>query len=533
MNETSQHFEQTFFVKLCKKHNLQQLYVPKVKVSSYENYLQIIKEQDIEIDAQKRSDTITSEIDKIAAKHGINPIDGYAKIIQENVYLTEKPIVITGEIPSGFLNIPQAMLITTMVKDQKYVPFLQSNGNISPYFAIIAENGSKDGYRKSVADGHQKVLQARLWDAKVFFEQDASKQSNITLEKAQQLLSNVKDSGGHTLLDKANAIAEIALEGLSFDKHLYYYLFLDLITDSVKEFTELQGKIGSKYIGSIWQPKASNQDLQAIEQVLQFMYEGPVPGLSSKAYNALLAYYIYYINDNLAKGNEPTPKSDPFALKKHASFVSQVIMLNKDNSHFNINKMASDKTIQFMANRIANDLKKQILQITFNDEEVEGYAKENGLKMLQNAFTESASVNFTQAHDRLKIVQKMVTNGTVFIINKAVDRIAKIIDSVNSTEGTEVSDKKEINAFNLLAKKIDDLLLVEDIKNYSSKLKQGSLEASEEMLEKLKNSAYDMYNFLDTYLNQYRVIENPAARLQPVTQVLEKLQSIAKLLQVL
>ena len=77
------------------------------------------------------------------------------------------------------------------------------------------------------------------------------------------------------------------------------------------------------------------------------------------------------------------------------------------------------------------------------------------------------------------------------------------------------------------------MLLVEDIKNYSSKLKQGSLEASEEMLEKLKNSAYDMYNFLDTYLNQYRVIENPAARLQPVTQVLEKLQSIAKLLQVL
>ena len=143
------------------------------RVNNFNSYLDILKSQNIVLDQEKRKAIIVKKFDNICnsrkLKNNFNQ-----KLIEEVVNLVEKPNVIIGKFQEIYLKIPQEILIITMQKHQKYFPLFDNNSKLTNLFLLVANLPDKKGYIKT---GNQRVIEARLSDAKFFW--DKNKRQNL------------------------------------------------------------------------------------------------------------------------------------------------------------------------------------------------------------------------------------------------------------------------------------------------------------------------------------------------------------------
>lgn len=216
-------------------------------------YEETCKEHFLIVDPEVRKQMILEGLQKLADEKG-GTIIMDDDLLEEVVYLVEYPTALCGEFDEDYLKLPEAAIITPMKDHQRYFPMRDKDGKLMNLFLTV-RNGN-DYHLETVQHGNERVLRARLDDAKFFFEEDKKHKLADYTEKLKKI---VFQDGLGTLYDKAQRLEKITVFlnhkldlGLDDAKLQRASLLAkaDLATQMVMEFTELQGVMGKEYASS-------------------------------------------------------------------------------------------------------------------------------------------------------------------------------------------------------------------------------------------------------------------------------------------
>ncbi|PZD93928.1 glycine--tRNA ligase subunit beta [Paenibacillus sambharensis] len=293
-------------------------------------YLDKLREQHVIADLAEREGLIVKQIEELAAEKGWN-IAVKEDLLEEVLFLVEYPSVLFGTFDPSFLNIPQEVLITSMREHQRYFPVLDKNGKLLPYFVTV-RNGDRTSIEQ-VAKGNEKVLRARLSDAKFFYSED----QKLAIADANAKLENIvyhEELG--SLADKVRRIrslADLIAGSLAVDEQSHRDISraaeickFDLVTQMVYEFPELQGIMGEDYARKAGESEAVSR---ALFEHYQPRFAGDrAPGSLVGAVVAL-ADKMDTIAGCFSIGIIPTGSQDPYALRRQAAGIVQIMLSHK------------------------------------------------------------------------------------------------------------------------------------------------------------------------------------------------------------
>jgi glycyl-tRNA synthetase beta chain len=277
---------------------------------TFEDYEALLRENGVILSAAARQSKIESEI---TARIKPDPA-----LMQTLVYLTEFPTAITGNFDPEFLKLPAEVLVTVMRYHQKYFSVEHHDGSLAPHFvAVMNTAADPDGL---VRHGNERVLRARFNDARFFWDTDQKR----TLEQRVPDLTHVTFQAKlGTYFDKTQRI-EGLVAILNGDEHALRAARLskvDLTTELVKEFTELQGIIGGLYARAQGEPEA----------VATAIYDQYKPVSMEDSIPRTLSGQILSIADKLdtllgcfQAGLIPSGSKDPFALRRAAQGIVKI-----------------------------------------------------------------------------------------------------------------------------------------------------------------------------------------------------------------
>ncbi len=305
-----------------------------IEVNNAEEYFNKLENGFVIVDQNERKNIIKGQIENLLGDNN-RIIDNCESLLEEVSFLVEYPTAFMGSFDKEFLTLPKEAVITPMKEHQRYFPIEDNDGNLINCF-IAVRNGSEE-YIDVVKEGNEKVLRARLSDAKFFFEED----KKIGLDQCVQKLKNVvfQETIG-TMYDKtvnignaANYLSRalnISQEDIKHLERAAYLCKADLVTNMVKEFDELQGIMGREYailqgespivanaIKEHYMPRFSEDDVP--ESLL-----GSILSISDK---------IDTITGCFAIGIKPTGSQDPYALRRQAIGIINIVL----NKSININ----------------------------------------------------------------------------------------------------------------------------------------------------------------------------------------------------
>jgi glycyl-tRNA synthetase beta chain len=300
-----------------------------IEVSDFADYEKSLKAAKVQIDAGTRKETIAADAAKMAKGAGVVLKDDPA-LLDEVAGLVEWPVVLMGEIDAEFMDVPPEVLITSMRKHQKYFATEDAKGNLAPKFVVVANRETADGGRQVIA-GNERVLRARLADAKFFWDQD---RKTPLASKAPQLKERVFHAKLGTLDEKVDRMQALAVElcefvsGANRDKvrSAARLAKADLSTGMVGEFPDLQGIMGAYYA-------RHDGESEAVAAAIADHYSplGPSDACPSKPESVCvaLADKIDSLVGFWSIDEKPTGSKDPYALRRAALGVIRLIIENK------------------------------------------------------------------------------------------------------------------------------------------------------------------------------------------------------------
>ncbi|MFM9911999.1 MAG: glycine--tRNA ligase subunit beta [Methylophilaceae bacterium] len=272
----------------------------------------------------------------LKAGKGLQPIADDA-LLDEVTALVERPNVLIGQFEEAFLEVPQECLILTMKANQKYFPLLDADGDLSNKFLLVSNINPKDP--SAVIQGNERVVRPRLADAKFFFDQDRKK---TLAERVSGLDKVVYHNKLGSQGERTQRVAKLAkhigeqlggavLAGLAEQAALLAKV--DLLTDMVGEFPELQGIMGGYY--ALHDGLAADI-AEAIEDHYKPRFAGDDLPRNMVGTCVALADKLETLVGLFKIGQVPTGDKDPFALRRHAlglirMLVEQELALRLDD----------------------------------------------------------------------------------------------------------------------------------------------------------------------------------------------------------
>lgn len=243
-----------------------------------------------------------------------------AKTLTEVINLTEFPTVLIGSFDEEFLRVPEEIIVDAMLMHQRYFPLYDEAGKLTNRF-IVVTNGNPD-CASTIIDGNERVVRARLADAKFFYEEDLKKPLESFVDRLdevvfQETLGTMKAKTDRivALADELARDAELS-EQDSADVHRAAYLSkADLVSNAVVEFTSVQGIMGSYYAAASGE---TDQVARAIADHYRPRFAGDDMPESIVGRIVATADKLDTICGLFAVGQGPTGSSDPFALRRAA-----------------------------------------------------------------------------------------------------------------------------------------------------------------------------------------------------------------------
>lgn len=289
-------------------------------------YEETCKEHFLIVDPEVRKQMILDGLQKLADEKG-GTIIMDDDLLEEVVYLVEYPTALCGEFDEDYLKLPEAAIITPMKDHQRYFPMRDKDGKLMNLFLTV-RNGN-DYHLETVQHGNERVLRARLDDAKFFFEEDKKHPLADYTEKLKKI---VFQDGLGTLYDKAQRLEKITVFlnhkldlGLDDAKLQRASLLAkaDLATQMVMEFTELQGVMGKEYALIDGEDKGV---AEAINEQYQPRFAGDVLPQTDMGKVLGIADKFDTITGMFSRGFIPTGSQDPFALRRQTIGILNILM---------------------------------------------------------------------------------------------------------------------------------------------------------------------------------------------------------------
>lgn len=319
-----------------------------------------------------------------AANHAV--LAEHAALLHEVAALVEYPVVYGGEFSADFLEVPQECLILSMKQHQKYFPLVDGNGKLLPRFLLVSNLETNDP--QHIVHGNERVLRARLSDAKFFYDQDRKTSLESRIPRLGDVVYHNKLG---SQLGRINRIKKLAAEiarslgaNVEHAERAAYLCKADLLTDMVGEFPELQGIMGQYYA-------LHDGEDAVVAQAIEAHYHPRFAGDSLPQDNIGAAVALAEKLDTLVGiygvGLIPTGDKDPFGLRRHALGVLRilaekalpldlVLLLNLAKNQF-ASEVLADSVAQdvhgFMLERLKNNLR----ETGFEPGEVEAVLSQN------------------------------------------------------------------------------------------------------------------------------------------------------------
>ncbi|MTI70897.1 MAG: glycine--tRNA ligase subunit beta [Firmicutes bacterium] len=447
-----------------------------IKIANVDEYFEKLRENYVIVDQNERMEIIKSGCEKLAKEKGGNLLQDKG-LLKELTYIVEYPTPLIGNINHKFLDLPKEVITTPMKEHQRYYPVVDDKDRLLPYF-IAVRNGNKE-YLDTVAKGNEKVIEARLEDAKFFFEED----TKYNLEDYVNNLKNVvfQEKLG-TIYDKTIRIKELTThlseilqlgdETESNIQRAAYLSKADLVTNMVNEFSELQGIMGREYA------KISGEN----EIVSLAIYEHYLPRFSEDDYPTTTAGAVISIADKLdticgcfAIGIQPTGSQDPYGLRRQALGIINIIL--DKNINISIDELIDNSLSIYKSNIDFNIDKVKEEIIKFFKARMKNMFINNGIRYDVVDAIINVNNNITDLQTRAIELNKWIKKDELEEVLTAFNRVVKLANKANET-------------------KIDKDLLKEE---EEKKLYQVFSDVKETILSYIKEREYD--KALDGLLN--------------------------------
>ena len=255
-----------------------------------------------------------------------------AKIMEEVVNLAEYPTVMVGSFDELFLAVPKEITVDAMLVHQRYFPLFNADGTLANKF-LITSNGDP-AFEANIVDGNERVVAARLYDAKFFYDEDLKHPLGDYVERLDEVV--FQESLG-TMRAKTNRIVSLAAD-LACDAGLCEQdaadavraaelCKADLVTGAVVEFTSVQGTMGYYYALASGE---NEQVAHAIGDHYRPRFSGDEPPASLVGKVVATADKLDTICGLFAVGQGPTGSSDPFALRRSAIGIMSMLLAEVD-----------------------------------------------------------------------------------------------------------------------------------------------------------------------------------------------------------
>ncbi|MEE4237405.1 MAG: glycine--tRNA ligase subunit beta, partial [Anderseniella sp.] len=297
-------------------------------VSDFEDYETKLKAHHVMLRTDERMDSIRASAKDLAFAKGLELIEDES-LLAETAGLVEWPVVLMGEFDKTFLDVPPEVIITSIKTHQKCFSVANKDGGLSNNYLLVSNLIAKDGGSK-IVEGNNKVIAARLSDAKFFWEQDRKTRLEDRLPKLEQITFHAKLGTQRERVARIEALAgEIArIIGADVEqaKLAAKLAKTDLVSEMVGEFPELQGLMGSYYARAEGLP---DDVCDAIRD--HYKPQGPsdeVPA-GKVAQAVALADKIDTLVGFWAIDEKPTGSKDPYALRRAALGVIRIVLEGK------------------------------------------------------------------------------------------------------------------------------------------------------------------------------------------------------------
>lgn len=276
---------------------------------------------------ERRRAVIAEGIERIEAERGGAHVDTPKKVLDEVVNLCEWPSVLTGTFDEEFLQVPHEIICESMLSNQRYFPIYDASGALTREFVVVG-NG-RPACAETIIDGNERVVRARLYDAKFFYDEDLK----VPLEEFRSRLADVafQEKLG-SVLQKSERIEDLAL-AIASEAHVgahaasdaqraAHFAKADLVSSAVVEFTSQQGVMGGYYATAAGE---TPEVAAAIRDHYRPRFAGDELPEGIAGCIVAVADKLDTICGMFAIGEPPTGSKDPFALRRSAIGVINIL----------------------------------------------------------------------------------------------------------------------------------------------------------------------------------------------------------------
>ncbi len=486
----------------------------KLKVETFAEYKALLKQNGVIIDPKERRTQIVKQAEKKLARLEAN-LHPDELLLEKLTYDVEHPYVFVGSFPKEYLKLPLEVLSTAMREGQRLFSVLKGKKQL-PNFLGVA-----DAYKDPkflIRDGNERVLKARLEDAKFFWEQDVKSSLKEKSKSLDQIIFQERLGSYHDKTDRLKKIVTYLADRLEHQEEKNAAIGAaelckaDLVTDMVREFPSLQGKIGGLY---------AKEESHAFP-VWKAIYEHYQPVSLDDSSPSLMTGAILSIADKLDTivgttgiGVEVSGSKDPFGIRRNAQGVCKIILEKKLSFSF---PRLLDKVIKTMKDRLVRD-----------KEDVKSYVMDFFKSRLQHIFESQgyrydlvkAALapgldNIYHCFLRLKALDSLKDSPQfepMIIIAKRVNNILRNQSQhkVNEELLLEKQERELHTTFTIIRDNILPLIAV------------GDFAKAQRMIFRMRSSINDFFDHVLVMTEDKRIQRNRLALLQEISRLFSQI----------
>ncbi len=389
----------------------------EIIVRRYEDYADQLHKAHVIVDASARLETIRADAKNLAFAQGFEMIEDEA-LLKEVAGLVEWPVVLMGSFDESFLTVPPEVIITTIKVNQKCFCLKDRTGKLANKYLLVANTIAADG-GKTIIAGNNKVIAARLSDAKFFWDQDRKTKLEDLLPKLDSITFHSKLGMQGIRVKRIEQLSEkiaIAIGADSEKAKLAARLCKsDLVTSMVGEFPELQGLMGRYY--------ALNQGIDPeVADAIRDHYkpQGPSDSIpvSKVGMAVALADKFNTLVGFWAIGETPTGSKDPFALRRAALGIVRVIL--SEGLRIRVRKLHEEEFLKLSGSPTAEHIVGEWIPegssgdtlLDFFADRLKVYLKDQGAR-----------------HDLIDAVFSLGGQDDLLMVTRRVDALSKFLDT--------------------------------------------------------------------------------------------------------
>jgi glycyl-tRNA synthetase beta chain len=497
----------------------------EINIDYPDEYLKKLRDAYVWADIKERKQGVEEQIAQ-QAKDCNGKVLFDPDLVDTVVNLIEYPAPVTGTFEKEFLNLPPQVLITAMREHQKYFAVIDDNEKLMPHF--IAVNNTKTKNMNLVAKGHERVLRARLSDAKFFYESDLKVPAESRVEKLKGVLFQARLGSMYEKMERITELAGYLADANQSSSQLKNQAQKagrlcksDLVSQMVGEFPKLQGIMGKVYATVDKEPE---EVASAIEEHYRPTFSGGALPETTTGAIVAIADKIDSICGCFSVGLLPTGGADPYALRRQG--IGIINIMTDKNFSFSLRQLI-EKATGLFADKAKEDIAETSDKVyVFIKNRISRMLEEEGVsKDVVGAIVDVSIDHVPNIWKRAKALDTLRTQPDFEPLAVAFKRVVNIIKKAPALDASSLDESLFEHPSE--TKLFKELILAE--KKVETALQQGAFDKALHHMAELRNPVDNFFDDVLVMAEDLKIRNNRLALLKRVADLFEKIADFSKI----